>query len=256
MASQAAQLKGSCRCGRNQYAIQIPSSPSNLAEVIFDSDINHSMWLIASLDPKPRLSSASPLSAFIRVPLLWYRSEVFPFFPDESRATIRRLYSHPSEHHTQRSFCGYCGTPLSYWSEQPPGEAEYIQLTLGSLLTEDLHSLQELGLIPNDAEQDEMETVPETSGELAGRPTTSIPWFDSLISGSQLVNMRTKKSVQHGRDGSRWVEIEVTEWTADDDNAGGEVEEYASESSSSTTGKRKRAETDEGSVRMRTPSTA
>ncbi|KAI0449537.1 hypothetical protein F5B21DRAFT_518110 [Xylaria acuta] len=224
-----AQLRGSCRCGRNQYAIRVPSAASDLAEVIFDSDINH------------RLSSASPLSAFIRVPLLWYHSEVFPFFPDESRATIRRLYAHPNERHTQRSFCGYCGTPLSYWSEQPPSEAEYIKLTLGSLLTEDLHNLQELGLVLNDTEQDEMEVVPiavpGSSRELVGRDITSIPWFDSLISGSRLGKIHTKKS----RDDTRWVEFEITEWTAGDDNEGGEGEADTSESSSST-GKRKRVE--------------
>ncbi|RYC63401.1 hypothetical protein CHU98_g2817 [Xylaria longipes] len=232
MASLPAQLRGSCWCGRNQYAIHVPRAPANSAQVIFDSDINH------------RLSSASLLSAFIRVPLLWYRSEVFPFFPDESRATIRRLYAHPNERHTQRSFCGYCGTPLSYWSEQPPSEAEYIKLTLGSLLTEDLHNLQELGLLPDDTEQDEMEAVPTTvpgpSRELVGRDITSIPWFDSLISGSRLGKMHTTKSVRQSRDGTSWVEFEITEWTADDDNEGGEGEAYTSESSS--TGKRKRVD--------------
>ncbi|KAI1128565.1 hypothetical protein F5Y10DRAFT_174612 [Nemania abortiva] len=248
MASLAAQLRGSCRCGRNQYAIQVPSTSTDLAQVIFNSDINH------------RLSSASPLSAFIRVPLLWYHSEVFPFFPDETRSTIRRLYNHPTEHHTQRSFCGYCGTPLSYWSEEPPSEAEYIQLTLGSLLTEDLHSLQDLGLLPSDTEQDEMEVIPTTraepSRELIGHDTTSIPWFDDLISGSRLGNMHTTRGVQRSRDGTGWVEFEITEWTADDDNGAGEGEAYASESSMSTTGKRKRGGADDDDVGMSTSSTA
>ncbi|KAI0446091.1 hypothetical protein F4803DRAFT_505586 [Xylaria telfairii] len=233
MASPAIQLRGSCRCGRNQYVIGLPSAPSDLAQVIFDSDINH------------RLSSASPLSAFLRVPLLWYHSEVFPFFPDETRATIRRLYAHPNERHTQRSFCGYCGTPLSYWSEQPPSEAEYIKLTLGSLLTEDLHNLQELGMVPDDTEQDEMEIEPTTvsgpTSELVGRDITSVPWFDSLISGSRLGRMHTEKSIRRDRDGTSWVEFEITEWTADDDNGGDEGEAYISESSSSH--KRKRVGT-------------
>ncbi|KAI1185910.1 hypothetical protein F5B17DRAFT_12481 [Nemania serpens] len=243
----AVQLRGSCRCGRNQYAIQIPSTPSSLAQIIFDSNANH------------RLYSASPLSAFLRVPLLWYHSEVFPFFPDETRSTIRRLYAHPTEHHTQRSFCGYCGTPLSYWSEEPRSEAEYIQLTLGSLLTEDLHSLEELGLLPNNGEQDEMEIVPaavlEPSRELAGRHVAGIPWFNSLISGSQLGNMRTMKTVQQSRDRAGWVEFEITEWTADDDDERGEGDAYASESSTSTMSKRKRVDADDGNIGMSTPST-
>ncbi|KAI0402617.1 hypothetical protein F4802DRAFT_346076 [Xylaria palmicola] len=253
MASLPVQLRGSCRCGRNQYAIQVPSAPADLAQVIFDSETNH------------RLSSASPLSAFLRVPLMWYHSEVFPFFPDEMRSTIRRLYAHPSERHAQRSFCGYCGTPLSYWSEQPPSEADYIQLTLGSLLTEDLHSLQELGLLPDDTEQDEnrMEIAPVTIREmgatgraLPGRDTTSLPWFDTLISGSHLGNIHAHKRARTDRNGTRWVEFEVTEWTAEDENEGAEGEAYASESSSSTMGKRKRTDADDDNVGMSTPYTA
>ncbi len=46
-----------------------------------------------------------------------------------------------------RHFCGYCGTPLSYWTEQPPAEARFISLTLGSLVGEDLRELEELGLL-------------------------------------------------------------------------------------------------------------
>ncbi|KAI1824866.1 hypothetical protein F4861DRAFT_503862 [Xylaria intraflava] len=235
MASLAAQLRGSCQCGRNQYSIQVPKDSSSLAQIIFDSNINH------------RISSASPLSAFIRIPLLWYHSEVFPFFPDESRSTIRRSYTHPSESHTQRRFCGYCGTPLSYWSEEP-SEAEYIFLTLGSLLTEDLHNLQELGLIPDGTEQDETEVVPpalpEADRKLTGRDITSIPWFDSLISGSRLGTMRTTKGVQRSQDGTKRIEFEVTEWTADDSNEENEGEAYTSESSTSITTKRKRSNTD------------
>ncbi|GAW11257.1 hypothetical protein ANO14919_005990 [Xylariales sp. No.14919] len=247
MASLAARLRGSCHCGRNQYAIQVPSASSSLAQVIFDLDINH------------RISLASPLSAFIRVPLLWFRSEVFPFFPDETRSTIRRQYSHPTERYTQRIFCGYCGTLLSYWSEEPPGEAEYIQLTLGSLLTEDLHSLRELGLLSDDAELDEMEVIPpagpERRGELICRDTTSIPWFDHLISGSYLGNMYAVKSTQRSQGRSSRVEFEVTEWTADD-NERGEGDTSESSTSTSTTGKRKRPDADDdNNVRMSTPST-
>ncbi|KAI0527838.1 hypothetical protein F5B22DRAFT_6712 [Xylaria bambusicola] len=247
MASLAAQLRGSCQCGRNQYAIQVPSASSSLAQVIFDSDVNH------------RISSASPLSAFLRVPLPWYHSEVFPFFPDESRSTIRRQYAHPAERHAQRSFCGYCGTPLSYWSEEPRGESEYIQLTLGSLLTEDLHNLQELGLLPDDTDSDEMDIapspVPSPGRELIGRDITTVPWFDSLISGSRLGNIKTMKGVRHTSDGTGRVEFEVTEWTADDDNENEEREAPTPEFFTSGSGKRKRLETD-GDNNMSTPSAA
>ena len=48
----------------------------------------------------------------------------------------------------KRHFCGFCGTPLSYWSENPKSEAEFISLTLGSLVGDDLRDLDELGLLP------------------------------------------------------------------------------------------------------------
>jgi hypothetical protein len=127
-------------------------------------------------------------------------------------------------------------------------------------LTEDLLSLQELGLLPDDTEQDEMDIVPtagtEPGRELTGRDTTSIPWFDNLVSGSRLGKMRTTKNVQRSRDGASWVEFEVTEWTADDDNEGVEREASTSESSMSTTGKRKRTGGNDDSVGMSTSSTA
>ncbi|KAI2630439.1 hypothetical protein GGS21DRAFT_524218 [Xylaria nigripes] len=245
MASLAAQLRGSCQCGRNQYSIRVPMESSNLAQIIFDSNINH------------RISSASPLSAFIRIPLVWYHSEVFPFFSDESRTTIRRSYSHPNESHAQRSFCGYCGTPLSYWSEQPPSEAEYILLTLGSLLTEDLNNIHKLGLVPFDIDQDETEalptTVPETGRIKVCRDPTSIPWFESLISGSRLGTMHTTRGVQQSRDGTNRIEFEITEWTADDSNEEGEGVTHESESSPPPAVKRKRANTDKDNIGMFAP---
>ncbi|KAI5928721.1 hypothetical protein F4810DRAFT_717274 [Camillea tinctor] len=233
-------LRGSCHCGRNQYIIQIPSTTSEAAQVLFDSDASH------------RIASAAPLSAFIRVPLSWYHSQTFAFFPDETTTTIRRVYSHPAEQYTRRNFCGFCGTPLSYWTEQPRSEADYIQLTLGSLLTEDLHGLEEMGLIPDESASDDMNTAPATasvnpsnqSSQLVGRDITTIPWFETLISGSRLGNMHTTKTVHQSRDGRVRVEFEVTEWTGNDEP---DNEAEASPSESSTTGKRKRGEVeDEG----------
>lgn len=203
----------------------MPRNASETAQVVFDSDF------------RQRISSAAPLSAFLRVPLSWYHSQTFAFFPDESRSTIRRVYAHPAEQHTLRHFCGFCGTPISYWSEQPRSEANYIQLTLGSLLTEDLHGLEELGLIPDDHEDDGMDIVaapaPNTGSQLIGRDVHGIPWFESLISGSRLGNLETTRGSRESRDGRIRVEWEVTEWTADDDEE-------------TNTGKRKRGETDNG----------
>ncbi len=165
------------------------------------------------------MSLAAPLTAFIRVPLSWYRSTTFAFLPDESSATIHRVYTHPSEQHSKRHFCGFCGTPLSYWSEQPRSEAEYIQLTLGSLSSEDLGDLEDLGLIP-DPEESPSPTrhgasTPEEKSP-AGRETLNVPWFDSMIAGSRLGNMRTSKGSHQSLDGRVKVEWEVMEWTGDD----------------------------------------
>ncbi|XXH04931.1 LRR receptor-like serine/threonine-protein kinase RGI2 [Hypoxylon texense] len=228
-------LRGSCHCGRNQYIVQIPGNTSEGAQILFDSTANH------------RISSATPLSAFLRVPLSWYHSQIFPFFPDESRASIRRVYSHPAEQNAMRQFCGFCGTPLSYWSEEPRSEADYIQVTLGSLLTEDLHDLEELGLLPEEPAPEIMDIIPtprSTQGsQLVGRDITSIPWFESMILGSRLGNVHTTRGVRESRDGRVRVEYEITEWTGDD-AADGETGEKPESSSASATGKRKRGEAD------------
>ncbi|KAK8117474.1 uncharacterized protein PG998_005755 [Apiospora kogelbergensis] len=195
------------------------------------------------------IAAAAPLSAFLRVPLSWYHSQTFAFFPDESRSSIRRFYSHPTEQHVMRQFCGFCGTPLSYWSEEPRSEADYIQLTLGSLLTQDLRDLEDMGLLPDDSdnennteEMDLAPTAPVTTGPsapLLGREFSGLPWFDSLVRGSQLGNMRTSRGARESRDGHVRVEWEITEWTGD---GGGEGIDDESESSSS--GKRKLGDTD------------
>ncbi|KAI1340458.1 hypothetical protein F5Y15DRAFT_40369 [Xylariaceae sp. FL0016] len=230
MADQTA-LRGSCHCGRNQYIIHVPSNSSESAQILFDTRVTH------------RVSSATPLSAFIRVPLTWYHSRMFPFFPDETRSSIRRVYSDPIEQHAKRHFCGFCGTPLSYWSEQPRSEADYIQLTLGSLLTEDLHGLEEMGLIPGEPDQeDEMDTEPSpvsrSGNQLIGREFSTIPWFNDLLSGSRLGDMRTTRGVRQSEDGRTRIEFEITEWTGEDDSDGQDAET----SESSNTGKRKRSD--------------
>ncbi|KAH8653372.1 hypothetical protein BX600DRAFT_470693 [Xylariales sp. PMI_506] len=226
-------LRGSCHCGRNQYIIEIPADAVTEARVLFETDTSH------------RTTSATPLSAFLRVPLTWYHSQTFPLYPDESRSSIRRIYSSPSEQHAMRHFCGFCGTPISYFTEEPRSEAEYIQLTLGSLLTQDLRDLEELGLIPSEDEDDAMDIesaapAPGAELQLSGRDFTNLPWFDNLIQGSRLGNVHTSRGVKHSRDGTVRVEWEITEWTDDsNDDGDGDGPEQAA------IGKRKRADTDQ-----------
>lgn len=194
----------------------------------------------ANNHPSAGVFEASPLAAFLRVPLEWYRSATFAFFPDETNAMIHRVYTSPREQHAMRHFCGFCGTPLSYWSEEPRTEAEFIQLTLGSLESEDLGDLEDLGLLPgsdDEAETPQGAITPAEPAGLAsqdagtrirddhrrevvphrGRETLGgLPWFDTLIEGSRLGTIRRHKGTGRSRDGTVRVEWEVVEYTEDD----------------------------------------
>lgn len=202
------------------------------------------------------------MASFLKVPLTWYRSATFAFFPDETNAMIHRVYTSPREQHTMRHFCGFCGTPLSYWSEEPRSEAEFIQLTLGSLHNEDLGDLEDLGLVP-DSEGSSRAASPPPSADVAasvasleqselGRQVATrghrevfggIPWFDSLVEGSRLGrrlgNVRASKGGGQSRDGTVRYEWEVVEYTEGEDDDGNVT---------SRSGKRKLDDRDSGEV--------
>ncbi|PYH96728.1 hypothetical protein BO71DRAFT_374792 [Aspergillus ellipticus CBS 707.79] len=129
-------LRGSCQCGRNQYQIRLPDNVTDHAYVYFDTTRDN------------RRFHASPLTAWLRVPLTWYQSHTESYFPDETHATIRRIFSPHHAPHTQRVFCGYCGTPLTYWREEPREEAEYMSVSIGSLYGDDQRMLEDLDLLP------------------------------------------------------------------------------------------------------------
>lgn len=165
-------------------------------------------------------SQAAPLTSWLRIPLSWYASHTISFFPDETHASIRRTYTSPSQPTSKRHFCGFCGTPLSFWTESPSSEASFISLTLGSLTSDDLRDLEELGLLPEealaDAENDRQtieEIVPRSGGV---DETEGLPWFEKMVEGSRLGNMR-----RHSREVKGWkVEWEIVEWTDGDEVSG------------------------------------
>ncbi|KAM0334109.1 hypothetical protein ACHAQA_001129 [Verticillium albo-atrum] len=205
-------LRGGCHCGRNSYIIDVPENASELAKVIFNTDSLH------------RSSLATPLAAFLRVPLAWHRSTTTSFFPDETHAMIHRVFESqdPSQQQTKRYFCGYCGTPLSFWTERPHREADFIQLTLASLVGEDLRDLEEMGLLP---EVEDIRAGAETPGaravqaKRAGDQASShgVPWFNSLVEGSRLgTTVRQSHGFKESRDGKTTVEWEIVEWTEGD----------------------------------------
>ncbi|KAG5923327.1 hypothetical protein E4U53_003571 [Claviceps sorghi] len=199
-------LRGGCLCGRNRYIIALPEDGIQHAQVLFSTERSHQEPL------------ATPLAAYIRVPLSWLHSTTFAFFDDETHAMIRRVYTHPSQGHAKRNFCGFCGTPLSYWSEEPRSEADYIQLTLGSLLQEDLQDLEDLGLIPEDSEGEvgEGQTETEKEGSPGGhgitlRQSFGVPWFDGMVEGTRLGRLRRTHGIKHSGNGSVKVEWEIIE---------------------------------------------
>ncbi|OOF95505.1 hypothetical protein ASPCADRAFT_207984 [Aspergillus carbonarius ITEM 5010] len=257
-------LRGSCHCGRNQYQIRLPENITDHAHVYFDTSRDN------------RRFHAAPLTAWLRVPLTWYQSHTQSYFPDETHNTIRRIFSPPHAPHTQRVFCGYCGTPLTYWSEQPRDEADYMSVSIGSLFGDDQRMLEDLELLPpespahsSEEENEEDEDNAEASERLAQvvvSPATvqqevpssnvvipsgssisrsyrqgtfgGIPWFEEMVEGSRLGRMmKTRRGVGISDDQSTTFEWEVSEWTSDGSGAQRQVGTVAQ-----AAGKRKRGQ--------------
>lgn len=104
---------------------------------------------------------------------------------------------------------------MSYWSESPASEAEWISLTLGSLKGEDLRDLEDLGLLEMDEER--VEKV-EEKGNVVG--SEGLPWFETMVQGSKLGNMKKSWGSRSSGSGRYKVEWEIVEWTeGDDDNS-------------------------------------
>ncbi|KAG9247853.1 hypothetical protein BJ878DRAFT_414095 [Calycina marina] len=214
-----APLRGSCSCGRNTYTIHIPSSTTLMdhANVFFSSHATH------------RRSYGTPLSSFLRIPLAWYQSSTHTLSPSplETASDIRRLYHTDSDDgqptSAVRYFCGFCGTPLGYWTDHQE-RGEWIDITLGSLGSSDLRGLEERGLVGDNLGVGERKAVAERSEHLDGEVQQTaeegdehmgISWFDDLTEGSKLE--RTRRTGER-REGPGWrVEWEIVEWIEDED---------------------------------------
>ncbi|EKV09254.1 Glutathione-dependent formaldehyde-activating enzyme/centromere protein V [Penicillium digitatum] len=229
-------LRGSCSCGRNEYQIHIPDDVTTHAEVYFDSSRDN------------RRFHGTPLSAWLRVPLGWYQSHTRSFFPDESHSSIRRIHSPRHAPQTQRVFCGYCGTPLTFWTEEPLEESNFLSVTIGSLLVDDQRALDDLGLLPRDFDEEtppagiftssEIAPASETASSSAIAPlskdfadisrslqhgrTGGIPWFEEMVEGSRLGRlMRAQRGMGRSVEQSTSVQWEFSEWHDDGTGTGG-----------------------------------
>lgn len=202
----------------------------------------------------------TPLTAWLRVPLNWYQSHTRSYFPDETHSSIRRTFVPHHAPHTQRIFCGFCGSPLTAWTEEPREESDYMSVTIGSLLGDHQRVLEDLNLLPSASESESddetpadqrVEEVPRASSPVAvsarNQPglsreyrrgnTAGIPWFEEMVEGSQLGRLlKARRGMGVSDDQSTAVEWEVSEMRHD----GGDQETYTfSSSSSHVSGKRK-----------------
>jgi hypothetical protein len=170
------------------------------------------------------------------VPIAWYQSHTRSYYPDETHSTIRRTFTPLHAPHCKRIFCGFCGTPLTYWTEEPVSESDYLQVTVGSLLGDDIRALEDLDLLPQDVEVDTLtqadapadtdqdkvvtSTSKATTRTERSGTTGDLPWFEEMISGSALGRtQRTRRGMGMSADGTTRVEWEVTEIGAGDDDS-------------------------------------
>jgi hypothetical protein len=144
---------------------------------------------------------------------------------------IRKSFTPIHEPNCKRNFCGICGTHLTYWSEVPEPEADYLNVTVGSLFGEDLRTLDDLGLLSNDAEEyDVVERHPRkepneaSTGAQVEKSDSNmqrsvrrgvegdIAWMEEMIDGSRLGrSQKTKRGMGRSADGTMNVDWEVTE---------------------------------------------
>lgn len=183
----------------------------------------------------------TPLTAWLRVPLDWYQSYTTSFFPDETHSSIRRAFTPIHAPQTRRIFCGFCGTPLTYWTEESQEEAEFLSISVGSLLGDHQRALEDLQLLPEDSEEEDEPSAatedstlmptqgssssvvvpsfgesPEISRTLRSGTLNGIPWFEEMVEGSRLGRlMRSKRGKGVSDDNTASFEWEVSEWHDD-----------------------------------------
>lgn len=182
----------------------------------------------------------TPLTAWLRVPLDWYQSYTTSFFPDETHSSIRRAFTPPHAPQTRRIFCGFCGTPLTFWTEEPRTEADFLSISVGSLFGEHQRALEDLQLLPEDSDEGDVSSAdadsnlapsprspssvivpsfnesPSFSRNVRSGTLNGIPWFEEMVEGSRLGRlMRSKRGKGVSDDNTTSFEWEISEWYDD-----------------------------------------
>ena len=162
----------------------------------------------------------------LRVPLSLLHSTTRAYYEDEMPQSIRRVFTPHDAPHTKRHFCGFCGTPLSHWSEENREEAEWICINLGSLRNESVERLEEAGFLATSLEEEEDPNanfdVLESAGsrnisaEVESRETRGVPWFEEMVQGSEMGRIKRRRGGETSADGRSRVEWEVVEIGGDD----------------------------------------
>ena len=190
----------------------------------------------------------------LRVPLSNIHSTTYAFYPDETHKSIRRVFTPQYAPTTKRHFCGFCGTPLSNWSEESSEEAEWVYVNLSSLRRDSMEKLEDAGFLlavsdesENSAENENPQSVAARTNSRTnvgeGRETSGgTPWFEEMIEGSELGRIKRRRGGGRSSDGKTIVEYEITEFEGAHD----------AERGASGTGKRKLGSLgDEPDVEMR-----
>ncbi|KAL9632553.1 MAG: hypothetical protein Q9164_005254 [Protoblastenia rupestris] len=219
------QLRGECSCGRNHYLILLQSNPLRSLQVLYDDAAEHSK-LLSEHQAASRLTKGSVTGRglSLRVPLTTIRSTTHAFYPDETHGSIRRVFTPAHAPLTKRHFCGFCGTPLSSWSEESPEEAEFVRINMGSLKSESLERLQDAGLLDTtDDDQDvtERSTTSKTVAKRTSKEVKGNPWFEEMIEGSDLGRIKRRRGGQTSSNGNTTVEWEIVEIGGEDDGGTG-----------------------------------
>ena len=214
--SQQSSLQGGCSCGRNEYLIFTSLLADESLQLVLHSEAASGRYLNHK-DMPSKLTKMAGRAPSLRIPLKNIHSTTHAYYPGETHNVIRRVFSPRNAPHTKRHFCGFCGTPLTYWSEDPHEEAEWVYVNLGSLRSKSVEALEDAGLLSGSQGAYEDNSVANIG---RGREVRGTPWFEEMIEGSELGRMKRRRGGHTSADGKIKVEWEIMEVEGDNGEGG------------------------------------